>query len=428
MRLREFFKRFSGRRDAYDQLDSNFLSPNTTIIPYTSLFTEGVSESESNRYRSQLWDPASPLPHPGLEVYHCYYGGSNDAQLARLDMSAKTLSLVERWRTRHFRRCRRRKAKVVSETVIDVGEELMHWRRRLQEMIDGGWPMDSSRVDRALNEFRQRSFMVQDRKKSRSKRLHNSISFYADAVDQSKFKSLDNPSKDAQEKLREIGNDLSGSISSVADAHPFRYDISTSIVPVIDIQEESSRHTRHNPLRKEYHQSSSNSTIRASLTDLRKINSAREIYSLGSGIVTVHSIYAILHEFSGPTNSDDENEESWRFRNQSAHPRGSVCDYCAALRMKVRCITEWTVKAERYLATFRDIYPNASESSITRAAVVKAADEVLSALTRYKEDARREQEIRLWNSQVRERADGFQFEFPLSSQEGDHGGPVYRFL
>ncbi|KAK9235656.1 hypothetical protein V1525DRAFT_409356 [Lipomyces kononenkoae] len=430
MRLRELLKRFSGRHDAHDQFDKNFLSPNTTIIPYTSLFTEGVSDSDTDRYLSRLWDPASPTPHPGLDLYHSYYGGTHDAQLARLDMSAKTLSFVERWRTRRVRRCRRRKAKIVSETVIDISEELLHWRRRLQELIDGGWPMDSSRVDRALNELRQQSFIVRDRKKIRSRQLHNSISIYADSVDRSKFKALDDPTKDAREqKLREIGNDFSGSISSETDADPFRSDVSTSIIPVVGIQE-STRNRRHTHIRQEPHESSNNSTTRASLTDLTMTNRRHEIYSLDPdpGIVTVTNIYAILHEFTRPTNSDDENEESWQFRNQLAHPRGSSCDYCAALRMKVRCMTEWTVKAEKYLVTFRDVYPRASESSITRAAVVKAANEVMSALTRHKENARLEQEIRLWNSQIRERTGGFQFEFPLTLPQRDHGGPVYRFL
>ncbi|KAK9312540.1 hypothetical protein V1524DRAFT_438945 [Lipomyces starkeyi] len=429
MRLRELFKRFSGRRDLDDQLDKNFLSPNTTIIPYTSLFTEGISDSDANRYRSRLWDPASPAPHPGLDVYHCYYSGSQDARLARLDMTAKRLSFAERWRTRRIRQCRRRKAKSVSETVIDVSEELTHWRRRLQEMIDSGWAMDSSRVDRALSEFRQQSLLVRDRHKSRSKRLRNSISFYAEAVPQSKLSPFDDPSCDEarEEKLREICDESSRYASSIVGTDPFRSDISTSMIAPLDIQGESSRITRKADMPQEQHEVTDNTTTRASFTESRMANRRHEIYFVDPDIVTVNNIYAIIDEFTGPTNSDDENEASWQFRNESAHARGSSCEYCAALRMKVRCITEWTVKAERYIATFTDTYPKASDINVTRAGVVRAAIEVMSALRRHKENARMEQEIRLWNGQRHLRSGVFHFELPITSPQSDNAGPIYRF-
>ncbi|KAK9353178.1 hypothetical protein V1523DRAFT_208833 [Lipomyces doorenjongii] len=430
MRLRELFKRFSGRRDVDDQHDKNFLSPNTTIIPYTSLFTEGVSESDANRYQSRLWDPASPTPHPGLDVYQCYYSGSQDAQLARLDVTATRLSIAERWRTRRIRQCRRRKAKAVSETVIDVSEELTHWQRRLQEMIDNGWAMDSSRVDRALNEFRQRSLFVRDRNKSRPKRLRNSISFYAEAVPQPGLKSpFDDPSSDEarEEKLREIYDGNSRHASSVVGTDPFRSDISTSMIAPLDVQEESSRITRQGDMPQEQHKVTNNTTTRASFTDSRMTNRRHEIYFVDPDIVTVNNIYAIIDEFTGQTNSDNENEASWQFRNESAHARGSSCEYCAALRMKVRCITEWTVKAERYIATFTDTYPKASDINVTKAGVVRAAIEVMSALRRHKENARMEQEIRLWNGQRHERSGGFHFELPLPSPQSDNAGPIYRF-
>ncbi|KAK9333826.1 hypothetical protein V1520DRAFT_330692, partial [Lipomyces starkeyi] len=429
MRLRELFKRFSARRDVDDQLDKNFLSPNTTIIPYTSLFTEGVSDSDANRYRSRLWDPASPTPHPGLDVYHCYYSGSQDALLARLDMTAKRLSFAERWRTRRIRQCRRRQAKSVSETVIDVSEELTHWRRRLQEMIDSGWAMDSSRVDRALSEFRQRSLLVRGRHESRSKRLRNSISFYAEAVPQSKLSPFDDPSFDEgrEEKLREICDESSRYASSIVGTDPFRSDISTSMIAPLDIQEESSRITRKADMPQEQHEVTDNTTTRASFTDSGMANRRHEIYFVDPDIVTVNNIYAIIDEFTGPTNSDDENEASWQFRNESAHARGSSCEYCAALRMKVRCITEWTVKAERYIATFTDTYPKASDINVTKAGVVRAAIEVMSALRRHKENARTKQEIRLWNGQRHERSGVFHFELPITSPQSDNAGPIYRF-
>ncbi|KAK9376365.1 uncharacterized protein V1513DRAFT_277959 [Lipomyces chichibuensis] len=430
MRLRELFKRFSGRRAVDDQVDKNFLSPNTTIIPYTSLFTEGVSDSDANRYRSRLWDPASPTPHPGLDVYRCYYSDSQDAQLARLDVTARRLSLGERWRTRRIRQCRRRKAKAVSETVIDVSEELTHWQRRLQEMIDSGWAMDSSRVDRALNELRQRSLLVRDRNKSRSKRLRNPISFYAEAVPQPKLKSpFEDPLCDnaREEKLQEICDQNTRFASSVVGTDPFRSDISTSRIAPLDIQEESSRITRKADVPQERHEVTDNTTMRASFTDFRMTNRRHEIYFGDPDMVTVNNIYDIIDEFTGPTNSDDENEASWQFRNESAHARGSSCEYCAALRMKVRCITEWTVKAERYIATFTDTYPRASDSDLAKAGVVRAAIEVMSAFRRHKENARMEQEIRLWNGQRHERSGGFHFELPGTSPQSYNAGPIYRF-
>ncbi|KAK9325390.1 hypothetical protein V1517DRAFT_314780, partial [Lipomyces orientalis] len=430
MRLRELLKLFNGRRDPVYHGDKDFLSPNTTIIPYTSLFTEGLSDSDANRYRSRLWDPSSLSPHPGLDTYRCYYSSSEDAQLARLDVNAQRLTFAERWRTRRVRKCRRRKAKFVSEIVIDFSEELTHWRRRLQELIDGAWTMDTSRVDRTLNKLRQLSLTSRDRNKSRSRRLRNSVSFYAETLPQSEPKSpFDDPSfDDAREDMRRessCGENRQRRASSCIDTDPFRPCVLTTMTAQFDVQEESSTLPPDAQQQEDRWPDSAIQTV--SLTGSRMINRDDKIYVRDPDVVTVNNIYAILDEFTGPNNSDDENEATWLFRNASAHARGSFCEYCAALRMKVRCITEWTVKAERYVAAFTDTYPKASDSDATKAGVVRAANEVRSALRRHKEKARKEQETRLWNSQIHERARVFHFEMPPTPLVSDHAGPVYTF-
>ncbi|KAK9257119.1 hypothetical protein V1507DRAFT_447825 [Lipomyces tetrasporus] len=432
MRLRELLKLFNGRRGTGDHSDKDFLSPNTTIIPYTSLFTEGLSDSDANRYRSRLWDPASLSPHPGLDIYRCYYSGSEDAQLARLDVTAQRLTFAERWRTRRVRNCRRIKAKFVSETIIDFREELTHWRRRLQELIDCGWTMDTSRVDRTLNELRELSLLSRDRNKSRSRRLRNSVSFYAETLPQSELKSpFDDPSfeQTREQMRREISccENQPRQLSPCTDIDPFRPNISTATTSQFDVQQESSTNIQP-PDAQQQEDRRPDSTIQTvSLTGSRMTKMDDKLYIRDPDIVTVNNIYAILEEFTGPNNSDDENEATWLFRNASAHARGSFCEYCAALRMKVRCITEWTVKAERYVAAFTDTYPNASDNDVTKAGVVRAANEVRSALRRYKEKARIEQETRLWNSQIHERAGELHFEMPPTPLVSDLAGPVYTF-